>query len=523
MGTFDSTFDSTFDTGVGVPTLTKVTIAPAAPTVIAGQSQQATATATYSDLSTADVTSSAIWAASSPSIASVGSRGLISGVSAGSGPVTATLGVSAYPTTAAALTSAVGFGTWSGGYLFEDISGNAKAAFGGIDLIPQSSPTYLQPGPLGAGDYAIGFDSSGDGFSAGNNYNPGTGDICFAIVAKLSAAQANAEVLYKYFAGAQYQLRVISGAYRIDLDDGAGHTLNLAVSTAIPIGVWHVAMFAVDRAAGTARVAFRALDGSVSGISSAGSVSSIGSLTSTAGWIIGGGTTGTPTSMTIAAAYIGAGAGVAVGMSAGLATACTNLAACLMGSAVTTVAPYLSSIDHTLAALSRLPSQFQKPKIQNLIRALTSPANELEQAMWAVLTQRSITNAIGAQLDVIGGIVGQDRNGLSDDDYRRYISARVIAERSRGNVEDVYTIAVLIVGDASVTFALTEDGTATCRLTVKGPITDGLAAILFTFERLAIEAGVRIILEWSTVPLAATFTLDTGPGLDSGRLASQLG
>ena len=40
-----------------------------------------------------------------------------------------------------------------------------------------STPLYQQPGPLGAADFSIGFDSSQDGFSAGNNFNPGTNDF----------------------------------------------------------------------------------------------------------------------------------------------------------------------------------------------------------------------------------------------------------------------------------------------------------------------------------------------------------
>lgn len=183
----------------------------------------------------------------------------------------------------------------------------------------------------------------------------------------------------------------------------------------------------------------------------------------------------------------------------------------------------VSSVDHVAAALSRIPSQFQKPKFQKLIRAFTYHANELEQVMWAVLTQRSILNAVGAQLDVIGNIVGQDRNGLSDDDYRRFVLARVAADRSHGNIEELYRIAELVLNDTTVTMALNEEGLTTIRLTLFGAVTDNNAQILFTFLRVAIAGGVRILLEWSNEILAQTFQLDAGPGLDIGYLASVLG
>lgn len=83
--------------GVGSPTnassgktLTSVSVSPTTASISTGSTEQFKATATYSDGSTADVTSSATWAAKSQSVASVNTGGLAKGVAPGSTTVTAT-------------------------------------------------------------------------------------------------------------------------------------------------------------------------------------------------------------------------------------------------------------------------------------------------------------------------------------------------------------------------------------------------------------------------------------------------
>ena len=71
-------------------TLTSVSVSPSSASISAGSTEQFQATAKYSDGSTADVTSSATWAAASQSVATV-SGGLAKGVASGSTSVTATL------------------------------------------------------------------------------------------------------------------------------------------------------------------------------------------------------------------------------------------------------------------------------------------------------------------------------------------------------------------------------------------------------------------------------------------------
>ena len=72
-------------------TLQSIAVTPNNPTVTVGKSKQLTATGSYSDGSTQDLTAQATWQSSDPAKATVSSTGLVAGQSYGSTTVTATL------------------------------------------------------------------------------------------------------------------------------------------------------------------------------------------------------------------------------------------------------------------------------------------------------------------------------------------------------------------------------------------------------------------------------------------------
>ena len=76
----------------GLPaTLTSIAVTPANPTVLAGATQQFTATGTYSDGSKQNLTSLAAWGSSSTAVATVNASGLATAVSAGTTTLSAAL------------------------------------------------------------------------------------------------------------------------------------------------------------------------------------------------------------------------------------------------------------------------------------------------------------------------------------------------------------------------------------------------------------------------------------------------
>ena len=77
-------------------TLTSIAVTPSNPGIVAGTTEQFTATGTFSDNSTQDLTSQVTWASADASVATVsniaGSRGLATALAAGTSTISATLG-----------------------------------------------------------------------------------------------------------------------------------------------------------------------------------------------------------------------------------------------------------------------------------------------------------------------------------------------------------------------------------------------------------------------------------------------
>src|SRR4029077_10421621 len=86
-----SGISGTSSSGGGTKTLSSVAVSPASMSIQSGQTQQFTATAKYSDGSTANVSSTAAWTVSSGTIASVNNAGLVTAKAAGSATVKASL------------------------------------------------------------------------------------------------------------------------------------------------------------------------------------------------------------------------------------------------------------------------------------------------------------------------------------------------------------------------------------------------------------------------------------------------
>ena len=104
---------------------------------------------------------------------------------------------------------------------------------------------------------------------------------------------------------------------------------------------------------------------------------------------------------------------------------------------------------HADEALDLLLEQFKnKTNVESLVEAFIAPVQELEGVVFDVLEGRWIDNAVGAQLDGIGEIVGLDRGALSaDSDYRIRLKTRIRLNYASGIYEDIYDVLNLMLGD----------------------------------------------------------------------------
>lgn len=136
-------------------------------------------------------------------------------------------------------------------------------------------------------------------------------------------------------------------------------------------------------------------------------------------------------------------------------------------------------------------------RVEQLLGACVAPLQTAEDTLFDMITQRDLEQAEGAQIDQLGKLVGQARGGLSDENYRRYITARIAANRSNGTMEDVIRVATLIINDPTATFVITDEFPAGLNLRIEDiTVTEVLAAILAGFLRATVIAGVRLVLTY---------------------------
>jgi hypothetical protein len=103
---------------------------------------------------------------------------------------------------------------------------------------------------------------------------------------------------------------------------------------------------------------------------------------------------------------------------------------------------------HAADALARLTQTLKgKPNLEALLTALAAEPQALENALYSLYSERTIDAAVGVQLDVIGTIVGQERESSADDDaYRLRLKARVKSNKSSGTVSEILDVFISLLG-----------------------------------------------------------------------------
>ena len=100
--------------------------------------------------------------------------------------------------------------------------------------------------------------------------------------------------------------------------------------------------------------------------------------------------------------------------------------------------------------MNLLLTQFHdSPNLNAIQNALMEQITELEIVFEQL--RNLIDEAVGAQLDMLGKIVGQKRFGMNDADYKLWIDARILLNKSRGTEPDLRELLrVLIEQDVQI-------------------------------------------------------------------------
>ena len=167
-----------------------------------------------------------------------------------------------------------------------------------------------------------------------------------------------------------------------------------------------------------------------------------------------------------------------------------------------------------------LLEQFKsKANVEGTIGAFAKQVQEAEDVLEQLLNDRTVDGAVGNQLDVLGRVVGQDRDGRDDATYRLFIKARIQINRGSGTPEQILTLARLLTNtDTSADISIIDEFPAFFVLEILEPVTEEDAAVIFELLNIARPAGVGAALQFTLTTSGATFTFDgtTAQGFDNG-------
>ena len=103
--------------------------------------------------------------------------------------------------------------------------------------------------------------------------------------------------------------------------------------------------------------------------------------------------------------------------------------------------------DLTARGLELLISQWQDNKnVTGLLTSLMETAQPAEDLMFQLLNERDVFSAIGEQLNVIGRLVGEPREGRLDTPYRTAILNRISINNSDGTLPSVVETMTAVSG-----------------------------------------------------------------------------
>lgn len=116
--------------------------------------------------------------------------------------------------------------------------------------------------------------------------------------------------------------------------------------------------------------------------------------------------------------------------------------------------PFVNDINMVPEAQALTLSQFQdSPLFLGMIRAMITPLQDIQDTLYAILTQTYVSNAVGVALDSVGLYVGIMRNGFTDAVFRLFIYVQIAINNSDGTPNEIIEIMELITGATNVLYS----------------------------------------------------------------------
>lgn len=181
--------------------------------------------------------------------------------------------------------------------------------------------------------------------------------------------------------------------------------------------------------------------------------------------------------------------------------------------------------DHAAQMVANLILALRKPRLEALLTDVLGPAlQEVEDEAFGFLAGRDVLTAVGAQLDIIGRIVGLARQGWGDDRYRAYLLAQIAIRYSRGNGDRLLDVLAILSQTEGLTY-LFEVYPAQVQMEYDGPLyptEPEWAADLVTFLERAACPGVLVGPMIERDPDSFRFSV-AGAGFSEGEFGTRVG
>lgn len=183
--------------------------------------------------------------------------------------------------------------------------------------------------------------------------------------------------------------------------------------------------------------------------------------------------------------------------------------------------------NHVAAAQARLLVEYQQsPILQGLIGVFAARVQLIENALYAVMTQRALATASGQQLDNLGKIIGLPRSavpgGNVDATYAIWLRVQILVNVSTGAAPNLIAIC-LADGDVGNIPQVLDSGPASCIVRVGGVATTQPSTLSAALQT-ARAAGIHLVTEYLATTSALSFTLDgtSAQALDNGLFAGAI-
>lgn len=178
--------------------------------------------------------------------------------------------------------------------------------------------------------------------------------------------------------------------------------------------------------------------------------------------------------------------------------------------------------DHADQAIARLPLELRQPNREAILRARAGQWQVLEVALWDSLVGRYLSVSRDVRLDWWGKLVGESREGLSDDAYRRFIGARILARHSDGTPDYLLRVLTFATGAYRVRLFLLPFMTARFEYIV-GDATSSTerGKVVALLRAAAPKTAIIQVVEAVLAPFAFAGDPD-GLGFGAGRFGARI-